>query len=208
MNFQGLLGIVLALVGWLGVVTAEFTNSFDAITGGSDLLLTWDGVASQSYPLYITAQLIDKSADGKANGYRANITTSVNGNSYLWSGAPYPLRWLQSGMYQLELRPSNWTTGEPPLAKSPFFVIGTQITEGSESDSNSSSSSSPKQPTLVDYQSGTPTGVNKPLAIGLGVAFGVTSVVGLAVVSWCLRRRHRRAALVKRRLKRAEFVIN
>ena len=66
---------------------------------------------------------------------------------------------------------------------------------------------SSQAPTLVDYQSGG-SGINRPLAIGLGVAIGIPSVVALGIVSWCFRRRQRRAAMEKRRRRRNEFVIN
>lgn len=48
----------------------------------------------------------------------------ASGTSYLWAGAPYPLRWVPRGLYQLELRPMTWTGADVPLlAKSPFFSI-------------------------------------------------------------------------------------
>jgi hypothetical protein len=46
------------------------------------------------------------------------------------------------------------------------------------------------------------------VAIGLGVAIGVPSLVAGVVVGWCVRKRQRRAAMEKRRLKRSEFVIS
>jgi hypothetical protein len=54
----------------------DFTNSFDSITSGSTITLSWDGVQEEHYPLYITAQVIDKGGDGfSANAYRVNITS-------------------------------------------------------------------------------------------------------------------------------------
>ena len=50
--------------------------------------------------------------------------------------------------------------------------------------------------------------MSKSLAIGLGVAIGIPSIVGLAVVTWCFRKRQRRVAMEKKRLKRVEFVID
>jgi hypothetical protein len=48
----------------------------------------------------------------------------ASGTSYLWTGAPYPLRWVPNGLYELELRPMSWTGDDVPLlAKSPFFTI-------------------------------------------------------------------------------------
>lgn len=62
-------------------------------------------------------------------------------------------------------------------------------------------------PTVIDYQSSGSSGVNRPLAIGLGVAIGIPSVVALGILSWCYRRKQRRAALEKRRRRRLDFVI-
>ena len=153
-------GLTAVLVLGAGRASADFTNSFDDITSGSSVSLSWVGVQPQQYPLYITAQVIDKSGEGsKVNAYRVNITSmslcdsglswcwterrslrrkttsrritrankrsaSASGTSYLWTGAPYPLRWLPGGLYQLELRPMGWAGGEVPLlAQSPFFSI-------------------------------------------------------------------------------------
>ncbi|KAK3325449.1 hypothetical protein B0H66DRAFT_599609 [Apodospora peruviana] len=204
MVFWGLLrNLLLAVCISCRSSAAEFTSSFDYAIGGSDMRLTWDAVAPHYYPLYITAQLIDKSADGtKATGYKANITVSATGNTFLWTGIPYPLRWIQSGLYQLELHPSTLMDhGSAVLARSPFFRIQELPSQGD--------SSPPPRPTLIDYQGETNTsGVNKPLAIGLGVAIGIPSVVALAVVGWCFRRRYQRASLAKQRLKRSQFVID
>jgi hypothetical protein len=50
--------------------------------------------------------------------------------------------------------------------------------------------------------------MSKSMAIGVGVAIGIPSIVALAVVGRCLRKRQRRVAMEKRRLKRHEFVIH
>ena len=69
-------GLASALVVTAGLAKGDFTNSFDSITSGSSVSLTWDGVQPQQYPLCITAQVIDRSADGfTANAYRVNITS-------------------------------------------------------------------------------------------------------------------------------------
>jgi hypothetical protein len=70
-------GLLATLVFAAGTSSAGFTNSFDGITTGSSVSLTWDGVQPQHYPLYITAQVIEKSANGfEGNGYRVNITST------------------------------------------------------------------------------------------------------------------------------------
>lgn len=197
-------GLASALVVTTGLANAGFTNSFDGITKGSSVSLAWDEVQPEQYPLCLTAQLIDKGGEGfKANAYQVNITTGASGTSYLWTGAPYPLRWLPGGLYQLELRAASPAGEEAPLlAKSPFFSIS-----NSAAGTVTTGSSSP-QPTVVDSPGGGASGISKPVAIGVGVALGVPSVLATVVVLWCLRKRQRRAAMEKRQLKRSDFVIS
>lgn len=87
MKFWGVLGNIAAVVWTCSRTTAaEFTNSFDYATGGSDIKLTWDAVAPSYYPLHITAQLIEKSADGnKATGYKTNITGMSTSLAVFWA---------------------------------------------------------------------------------------------------------------------------
>jgi hypothetical protein len=83
MNLMGLVGWILVAGGSAAFTaspsssTTKFTNPFDAITSGSSVRLAWEGVASQHYPLCITAQLIERSGDEGygANAYRVNITS-------------------------------------------------------------------------------------------------------------------------------------
>lgn len=78
-----ILGAV-SIFSWLSA--AAFTNSFDYATSGSDITLTWDAVAPHSYPLFITAQVIDKDAEGsKATGYKTNITGMSTRRFFGWS---------------------------------------------------------------------------------------------------------------------------
>ncbi|KAK4031436.1 hypothetical protein C8A01DRAFT_21333 [Parachaetomium inaequale] len=202
---RSMFGHLLAALVFLAAQSrADFTNAFDGITSGSGVALTWDAVQPQYYPLCITAQVIDKNGDGfSANAYRVNITTDASGTSYLWTGAPFPLRWLPGGLYQLELRPTSWTGSDaaPLLAQSPFFSI-------SDPGKAAQGTGSAGQSTPADSQSGDGPGISKPVAIGLGVAIGVPSVVAGVIVGWCVRKRQRRAAMEKRRLKRSEFVIS
>ena len=49
---------------------------------------------------------------------------NATGNTFTWSHVPFPLHYVPTGMYQLELRPAAWASGHPPLlAKSTFFTI-------------------------------------------------------------------------------------
>jgi hypothetical protein len=81
MKLGRLSGNVLALLavaaGQSEAAEPAFTNSFDDITSGASVSLTWDGIAPQHYPLCVTAQVIERGGDGyKANSYRVNITST------------------------------------------------------------------------------------------------------------------------------------
>ncbi|KAK4104168.1 hypothetical protein N658DRAFT_493666 [Parathielavia hyrcaniae] len=75
--------LAAALVSAAGRCSADFTNSFDGITTGSGVALTWEPVPPEQYPLYITATVIEKSAGGSgaADGYRVNITSRLGGGA-------------------------------------------------------------------------------------------------------------------------------
>ncbi|KAK4669284.1 uncharacterized protein QC763_201560 [Podospora pseudopauciseta] len=196
------------IVGVQAALPAEFTNSFDGLGEGGSVGLTWEGVKPEYFPLSITAQVIDKGEDGsgsKVTVYKVNITAAATGSSYVWTNMPHPLRWIKSGLYQLELKPSAWTDdGEAPvLARSSFFSVGNYVPPAP-----SPSESSSPEPSKGDKESSSGGGgVSKSVAIGVGVAIGVPSLVGLVVVGWFFRRRYKRARAEKRRLKRSEFVI-
>jgi len=160
---------------------AQFTNSFDNVRSGSSLLLTWEGVKREHYPLYITAQVIqERESEGgriRADAWRMNITgvffrplkiTSWKGHgggswfarsikveganldktiagmtesSYEWTSVPYPLRWIPSGLYQLELWSMRWTEEDqlpPLLAQSSVFRISESETGNGQSTGQSS----------------------------------------------------------------------
>jgi len=192
----------LAVVVFAGTASAGFTNGFSGVKAGESLELSWEKVEERHLPVCITAQLIHKGKDGSsATVYKANVTSGVNGTSFTWKGVPFPLNHVPEGMYQLEIHPAGMTgSGSPLLARSPFFEIGS-ASAGSGKDED-------KPPAPGDNKGGNPSGVNKPLAIGLGVAIGVPSVVALVLVGWCVRRRRRRVLLERRRRTRRDFVIN
>ena len=67
---------------------------------------------------------------------------------------PYPLRWIQTGLYQLELHPLIWERnptedtanddGPPLLAQSSFFTIGDP---GPEEETTTTTDDEPDSPT-------------------------------------------------------------
>ncbi|KAK0741082.1 hypothetical protein B0T18DRAFT_393766 [Schizothecium vesticola] len=197
--------MMVVALGLLGMVGAEFTNSFDDVVAGSTLAVAWDGIPQEAYPLAVTGQVIERTGDrdgANVNMFRVNVSFISTGNTFKWENAPYPLRYVPRGMYRLELRSTTWA-GEgiaPLLAKSPTFNM--RESKGTKTNGGGGGTA----PTVIDYQSSGSPGINRPLAIGLGVAIGIPSVVALGIVSWCFRRKQRRAALEKRR-RRHDFVI-
>lgn len=190
--------VLAALADW--ATALSFTNEFRDVAAGADLQLKWDAVPTGMGPLCITAQLIEKGEGHRANAYKVNVTAGVTGNAFVWTGVPFPLRYMPTGLYQVEIRPSTWTSSDGPvLAKSTFFTIG---------ERRASEDTKTPPATVVDPPSNGGSSVSKPLAIGLGVAIGVPSLVALVVVGWCFRKRQRRATLEKQRRRRIEFVIN
>ena len=81
-------------------------------------------------------------------------TVGASGSSFVWTGVPYPLRWIQTGLYQLELRPLIWERnpaedtanddGPPLLAQSSFFTIGDP---GPEEETTTTTDDEPDSPT-------------------------------------------------------------
>ncbi|KAK4168876.1 hypothetical protein QBC43DRAFT_82260 [Cladorrhinum sp. PSN259] len=201
-------------------VPADFTNSFDGITAGSDVTLTWPASSSsitqdtKTALLCVTAQVIDRGEDegsNKANVYKANVTTTATGNEYTWSGVPYPLRRIKNGLYQVEVRDCSSGAGtqqQAPgtvLVKSAFFSVEEKAAVVSSPPDTSTTTSPGGE---EKKKSSGPPAINKTaLGIGLGVAIGVPSIAGLAVVGWCFRKRQRRAAEERRWQRRREFVI-
>ncbi|KAK3403458.1 hypothetical protein B0T20DRAFT_466247 [Sordaria brevicollis] len=150
------------------IAATEFTNSFANLSYGSTIQLTWDAssIPPEAYPLFITAQLIDKgdqndNGNGNGNGggggavtaYKMNITTSIGSsssssstNTFEWTGIPSPLRWVPEGegLYQVELHrsgPSDDGAGTALLAKSPFFAVAQPpYASGTEEEPSTSSS--------------------------------------------------------------------
>ncbi|KAK4449107.1 hypothetical protein QBC34DRAFT_463743 [Podospora aff. communis PSN243] len=198
-----LLGSCWVLAAFVGTASAGFTNAFEGVKAGQALELSWEKVEERYLPVCITAQLIHKGKDGtSATVYKANVTSGLTGTSFTWQGVPFPLNHVPEGMYQLEIHPAGMTgSGGPLLAKSPFFEIGNMSVGAGDEKKD-------KPPSSGDNKGGGSSSVNKPLAIGLGVAIGVPSVIALVVVGWCFRRRRRMALLEKRRRTRRDFVIN
>lgn len=134
------------------------------------------------------------------------ITT---GSTYLWPDVPYPLPYLSTGLYSVEIRSSaadREGTDAVVLAKSPFFPIFEPRPAGPRT------SSSPKAPKgSVVPQDGPETKIIGPtnkLALGLGLGCGIPSAIAMGFLIHVLGKRRAKILEEKRRKQRFEFVIH
>ncbi|KIH94422.1 hypothetical protein SPBR_06120 [Sporothrix brasiliensis 5110] len=124
------------------VINASFTSSFDDVTQGQTLNLAWNPIDTKYEPLSITARAINRTADSRANSFLVTIAPHLtNTSSFSWSLVPFPLQYMHTGIYEVEIRPAIWNLSAnepgsltvPVLARSTFFTIGDN---GQGGDSN------------------------------------------------------------------------
>lgn len=135
----------------------------------------------------------------------------ATGSTYHWPDVPYPLPYLSTGLYSVEIRSSvadkEGGTDAVVLAKSPFFPIFEPPPAAGPR-----TSSSPKAPKgSVVPQEGPETKIIGPtnkLALGLGLGCGVPSAIAMGFLIHVLGKRRAKMLEEKRRKQRFEFVIH
>ncbi|KAI1502797.1 hypothetical protein F5X99DRAFT_426664 [Biscogniauxia marginata] len=196
--------LVLSYLWALGA--AEFQSSFKNVTQGSDLLLRWEPVDDAAYPLAIHAKLLNRTSEYGANSIEMDITAGINGTSFLWQSVPYPLPYLQTATYEIELRPMRLLEVEAPvpvLASSPYFMItGAEDENGDESRPLDENTIMPSVPTDKPNPN---TGINNNAAIAAGLVIPV--VVALAVIGFIWVHRRQKKSLEAKRKQREALVI-
>ncbi|KAI1126335.1 hypothetical protein F5Y10DRAFT_267219 [Nemania abortiva] len=203
----------------------SFHNSFSDVTLHSDLLLEWDRVNAANYPLIIRARVLNKTSDYNVNTIEAEISSELGvfetvlravdddlgeliENSFLWKDIPFPLPFLSTAAYELQIlgqKQVGDTAPEPVIAYSPSFTIIPQREDennGWQTTINGTTGD-PLEPTNSPHSDGPPSS-STAIAAGLVVPF----VVGVsAFVFLCMRRRHKRI-LEERRKEREGMVID
>ncbi|KAB5535085.1 hypothetical protein GE09DRAFT_348885 [Coniochaeta sp. 2T2.1] len=196
--------LALGLCSQIKRCVADFTGvSFDRITEGDSLDLTWDssGLERDSFPLVITVSLINQTDSG-VYGVKTNLSTIVNTTSYVWQGLPYPAPFLPTAQYQVEIRSllAGSSNGQSVVARSPFFAVRPALQTDAFPPADAGDEPAPDSPGH--------RGLSRNASIALGVVVGAFSLMGVGVVVWGFRRRQRRLREAKRRQKRLAFVIS
>ncbi|CAK7197623.1 hypothetical protein SEUCBS139899_000271 [Sporothrix eucalyptigena] len=186
------------------IIGGTFTSSFSNITQGQTLNLTWTNIDSKYEPLSITARSINRTSDGRGNGFLVNIAPQLyNTSSFSWQIVPYPLTYMSTGLYEIEIRPAIWNLSSnepgsltvPLLARSSFFsIIGQTGSSGNNNGGSTGNAHGSGQFGQSTTGSITSTKSSRPhhLELALGLSLGLTTALVLAAVAFFARRRHQR----------------
>lgn len=200
--------ILLVLSQLSAWVAADFQSKFENITHGSDLLLQWDPINATDYPLVIHSRLINQTSEYGANSLEVNITTGLNTSSFLWTSIPFPLPYLETAKYEVEIWSQNWTGSKAsaPVFASTYFTI-TEPREDHNTDNPAEGFSGttvlPSKPT---NQPSSKHGINNNTAIAAGLVVPV--VVILAVIGFIWTQRRQKRVLEERRKQREQLCID
>ncbi|KAI1211790.1 uncharacterized protein F4807DRAFT_402811 [Annulohypoxylon truncatum] len=187
---------------------ADFQNEFKNITRGSDLLLRWDPTDPTDYPLVIHSRLINQTSQHGANSLEVNVTSRIglNASSFLWQSVPYPLPYLETAKYEVEVWSRDWEQSVSAFASSPYFTIsGSKEGENTDSVGNSFDDTIviPSKPTTHPISKG---GINNNTAIAAGLV--VPIVVILAIFGFVLTQKRQKRILEEKRKQREELYID
>ncbi|CAK7230615.1 hypothetical protein SCUCBS95973_007635 [Sporothrix curviconia] len=198
------------------VLDASFTTNFTNVVQGQTLALAWSAIDPKYEPLSITARAINRTSDGRGNSFLVTIAPQLyNTSSYSWATIPYPLSFLTTGLYELEIRPAIWnlsanepgTLTVPVLARSPFFKIASENGDNDTGHNNNNnnedaSSANTKGSGSTQYGqsmsgAGSTTSSStlvspRHLALALGLSLSLTAVLALVAAACFARRRQQR----------------
>ncbi|KAI0601235.1 hypothetical protein F4775DRAFT_436418 [Biscogniauxia sp. FL1348] len=197
---------LLLLSTLLASVRAGFLSSFKNVSQRSDLLLQWDPIDEHDHPLAIHAKLLNRTSKYGANSIEMDIAVGIDGTSFLWQSVPYPLPYLRTATYEVELRAINSLEEEEPgaiLVSSPYFIIAPEDTNRDGSTPYNESFIMP--PISTDEPNSSAGGINSNAAIAAGLVIPV--VVALAVIGFLWVQRRQRRSLEENKRRREELFI-
>ncbi|KAI1778314.1 hypothetical protein F4818DRAFT_438481 [Hypoxylon cercidicola] len=200
--------ILLVLSQLSAWAAADFQTKFENITRGSDLLLQWDPINATDYPLVIHSRLINQTSEYGANSLEGNITVGLNESSFLWPSVPYPLPYLETAKYEVEIWPQNWAgpKASAPVLASTYFTIAESEGNHTTDDPAEGFSGTTIIPSKPTSQPSSNHGVNNNTAIAAGLVVPV--VVILAVFGFVWTQRRQKRMLEERRKQREQLCIN
>ncbi|CAK7226630.1 hypothetical protein SBRCBS47491_006296 [Sporothrix bragantina] len=206
------------------VVNASFTTNFSSVVQGRTLELAWTTIDPKYEPLSITARAINRTSDGRGNSFLVSIAPQLyNTSSYSWTTVPYPLSFMSTGLYEIEIRPAIWNLSAnepgsltvPVLARSSFFEITAE--DGSRDSDNGNganaantqgggSTTSGSSGQYEQSISGTDNLTSpRHLGLALGLSLGLAAALALATVAYFARRRQQRKAAEAKRLREKQL---
>ncbi|OTB09114.1 hypothetical protein M426DRAFT_18496 [Hypoxylon sp. CI-4A] len=201
--------IFLALSQLCAYAAASFSSSSKSVNHGSDFLLQWDAVNVTDYPLTIRTRFINQTSQYGVNSLEADITTGLNATAFLWENVPYPLPYLDTALYEVEIwsqSSTGSTASEKAFASSSYFKIS-DIPEsrpsGGIGDSSNETIIIPSNPSDRPASKG---GVNNNTAIAAGLVVPV--VVILAVLGFVWMQQRQKRAIEEKRKQRGELYID
>ncbi|KAI1808118.1 hypothetical protein F4811DRAFT_549209 [Daldinia bambusicola] len=185
----------------------NFQTEFKGVTRGSDLLLRWEADATASYPLVVYSRLINQTSEFGANSLEINITTGLNTTSFLWKNVPYPLPYLATALYEVEVRPQNQAGQKSAIASSSYFAVSPDSDEDKNADGPTNPSNGttilPSRPTIQPVAKG---GVDNNTAIAAGLVVPVFVILAIFGFVWLQRRQKK--IIEEKRKQREELYID
>ncbi|KAI1650233.1 uncharacterized protein F4817DRAFT_283286 [Daldinia loculata] len=185
-----------------------FQNEFKNITRGSDLLLRWEANATD-YPLVLYSRLINQTSEFGANSLEVNITIGLNTTSFLWESIPYPLPYLETAKYEVEVWPQNQVRSKisaPAIASSSYFAIAKSDGEETVDDPINPFNGTTILPSRPTNQPTSNNGVNNNTAIAAGLLVPVFVI--LAVLGFVWMQRRQKKIIEEKRKQREELYID
>ncbi|KAJ2987423.1 hypothetical protein NUW58_g4517 [Xylaria curta] len=201
---------VLVLSYFWELAMASFRNNFSNVTRHTDLLLEWDHSDATEYPLVIHAIVLNKTDGYGVNAIEADISIGLTDGSFLWGDLPFPLPFLSTATYKLQVLSQQHAGGMMPhvvVASSPPFTIlpGPVDQNGGNTwqPTTDETANEPPGPTNSSHSEGRPNS-DTAIAAGLVVPF----VVGIAAFIFLWVRRRQKRVMEEQRKARAGLVID
>ncbi|KAI8963689.1 hypothetical protein F5Y11DRAFT_346141 [Daldinia sp. FL1419] len=187
---------------------SSFHNEFGDITRGSDLLLRWDANATD-YPLIVYSRLINQTSEFGANSLEINITVGLNSTSFLWESVPYPLPYLETAKYEVEVWPQSQAGSKgsaPAIASSSYFAISKSDEDSDADDPINPFNGTTILPSRPTNQPSSNAGVNNNTAIAAGLLVPVFVILAVLGFVWMQRRQKR--MIEEKKKQREELYID
>ncbi|KAI1107120.1 hypothetical protein F4804DRAFT_241935 [Jackrogersella minutella] len=183
---------------------ASFQNEFKNVIHESNLLLQWDSINATDYPLVIHSKFINQTSEYGANSLEVIIAIGLNDSSFLWKGVPYPLPYLNTAKYEVEVWSQNRAESK---VSSPYFTIsGSEGDDGTDESGNSFSGTIPIIPSKPTNQPVSTGGINNNTAIAAGLVVPVVAMLAIFGFVWMQQRQKR--IIEEKRKQREELYID